>query len=149
MEGAQQERLAIALLRMVNEKREEIKTLTSEIMELESTVKNVVKIKQNIQKIINAVASFSSENSNDLVNVKLGADLVLTEIHFSTNTAEDDGDDHIINSRWHGIVHELDRFCISANSWNPIKSDFAKRSKIIINFPKTLNIASIVNYLKG
>jgi hypothetical protein len=62
-----------------------------------------------------------------------------------------DEDDYTIRpSSWHElVVDELEDFCISANSWNPVKSDFAKGSRITINFPKTLNIASIVNYLKG
>lgn len=144
MEKAEQEKLALALLDMINQKREEIKTLTSEIMELESDPKNVVRIKQNIQSILNAVASFSSD-SNDLRIVQVKAELVFQLIRLFTH------DGHIIIPQsWHrSVVHELEGFCIYANSWNPIKSDFAKGSKIIINFPKTLNIASIVNYLKG
>jgi len=145
MEKAEQEKLALALFEMISKKREEIKMLTSEIMELENNPKNVVRIKQNVQRILNAVASFSSD-SNDLEIVKLSAELVFLKIQMST----DENDRHVDPQYWHGlIVHELEDFCVNANSWNPVKSDFAKSSKIIINFPKTLNIASIVNYLKG
>ena len=145
MERVEREKLALALLDMINQKREEIKTLTSEIMELESDPKNVVRIKQNVQSILNAVASFSSD-SNDLEIVRLDAELVFKVIRLSS-----DEDDHTIDSpSWHGlVVHELEDFCVNANSWNPIKSDFGKGSKITINFPETLNIASIVNYLKS
>jgi hypothetical protein len=145
MEKVEQEKLALALLDMVNKKRDEIKTLTSEIMELESDPKNIVRIKQKVQSILNAVASFSSD-SNGLMIVKLNAELVFKAIRLST----DEDDQTVHPCSWHGfVVHELEDFCLSANSWNPIKSDFAKGSKITINFPKTLNIASIVNYLKG
>jgi hypothetical protein len=69
---------------------------------------------------------------------------------FSTPLSIREDDHTILPQRWHGlIVDELEDFCVEANSWNPIKSDFANGSKIIINFPKTLNIASIVDYLKG
>jgi hypothetical protein len=144
MEKVEQEKLALALLDMINHKREEIKNLTSEIMELESDPKNVKRIKQNLQRIINAVASFSSD-SDDLRLIQAKAEFIFLRIHSFTH----DGD-IIIPKTWHEmIVHELDGFCIYANSWSPIKSDFAKSSKIVINFPKTLNIASIVNYLRG
>jgi hypothetical protein len=60
METVDEETFTITLLKMINEKREEIKKLTSEIMELEHDPKNVVKIKQNVQSILNAVASYSN-----------------------------------------------------------------------------------------
>jgi hypothetical protein len=56
--------------------REEIKRLTSEIMELEEDPKNIVKIKRNLQGILNAVVSCSNSNSNELELVKISAGMV-------------------------------------------------------------------------
>jgi hypothetical protein len=145
MEKAEEEKLALALINMIDQKREKIKRLTCEIIELENDPKNVVKIKQDVQSVLNAVASFSSD-SEFLAIIALDTKMISTEIQMETSK-----DTQTINAAgWHAlVVPELENFCIYANSWNPIKSDFGKGAKIIINFPKTLNIASIVNYLQG
>jgi hypothetical protein len=143
METADKEKFAIALLDMINKKREEVKTLTSEIIALENDPKNVVKIKQNIQSIINAVASCSNSDSNDLEIIKLDANIIFKLIRMS----KDNYDDHTIKPRsWQVLVtHRLEDFCIYANAWNPIKYDFNKKGWRI-DF-KNLNL-SIININK-
>lgn len=145
MEITEKERLALALLDLINKKREEIKTLTFEIIELEVDINNVVKIKQNIQHILNAVASSPDPRSHI---IKLLAEDIFGNIRDST------GENNVIYSNyWFPmIVTKLENLCIEANSWNPIEFNFNKKGSninITVNFPKTLNIASIVNYLKG
>lgn len=142
MEKAEQEKLALALFDRIDQKREDIKRLTSEIMELENDPKNVVRIKQDVQSVLNAVASFSSD-SDGLELVKSSAKLVFIAIQMETRE-----DDHTIDaSRWYGLVKELEDFCIEANSWNPIKFNFDKSSKITINF-QNINFAILGNYLQ-
>jgi hypothetical protein len=143
MEKAEKEKLALALLNMINQKREEIKNLASEIIELESNPQNVVRIKQNILRVINAVNSFSPE---DFVSysVKVKADLIFGLFQL------DDNNESALPHDWHDdIVPNLEEFCLRANSWNPLEIDLSKSPRIIINLPKNLNILSIVNYLKG
>jgi hypothetical protein len=139
METTDKEKFAITLLEMINKKREEIKSLTSKIIELEEDPKNVVKIKQNVQSILNAVASYSNSKSNDLKIVTLSAELVFRMM----KVCEDRN--HIIDrSWWHGLViNELEDFCISANAWNPIEFDFSKKGlKLDI---KNVNIGININ----
>jgi len=125
METTEKEKFAIALLDMINKKREEVKKLTSDIIALENDPKNVVKIKQYIQSIINAVASCSNSDSNDLEIIKLDANIIFRLIRMS----KDSYDDQTIKPRsWHVLVtHRLEDFCIMANAWNPIKFDFSKK----------------------
>lgn len=136
-------KFALALMELVNKKKEEIKTLTSEIIELENDPKNIVKIKQDVQSILNAVASCSNSNSNDLEIVEGRADLVFYVMRMLT---ESDGT--ISSSSWHGrlISHQLEDFCTRANAWNPIKFDFTKKGlKVVLPKIKNLNLGIITN----
>lgn len=134
MGTADKEKFAITLLEMISKKREEIKSLTSEIMELENDPKNVVKIKQNVQSILNAVASCSNSKSNDLKLVTLCAELVFLNMRM----CEENRDCWDVL-----VVHELEDFCINANAWNPIEFDFSKKGlKIDL---KNINIGYNVN----
>lgn len=148
VEKAEQEKLALALLDMINQKREEIKTLASEIMALKGDPKNVGRIRRNVLNILEAVAFFSSARAsnvlgdirlsafsmdssvcNDLGSLRLRAELALDAIQERA-----DADDYTVDpsSWWHEVVGDLlERFCVSANSWNPITS--AKGSKITID----------------
>lgn len=137
MEKAEKEIFAIELLRIIDKKREQIKALTSEIMELENDPKNVVRIKKDVQSVLNAVASCSNPRSNYLEILRLEAKIIFDLIRFSTNR------DNTFDSRgWHlTIVHRLEDFCISANTWNPIEFDFNKKG-LKIDF-KNLNILGI------
>jgi hypothetical protein len=118
MENADKEKFAVTLLKMINEKREEIKALTSEIMELENDPKNVVKIKQNIQCIVNAVASVSNSKSKYIEALQSSALAVLNLIRLSKNLG---------NPLRPIVVAGLENFCVLANSWNPIEYDFSKK----------------------
>jgi hypothetical protein len=139
MADPQKERFALALLEMINKKREEIKTLTSQIIEWENDPKNVVKIKQNIQSILNAVASISNENSNYLGRVMLIANSVLRAMRMCM-----DDDYEVKPSSWKGLIPErLERFCTLANFWNPIDFDFNKKG-LKIDF-KNINLGININ----
>lgn len=125
---------------MINRQREEIRKLTSEIIELENDSKNAIKIKQNVQSVLNAVASFSGSDRNDLELLKIKADLIFTKIRLSTEIAN-----HTTKPKRWGIfiTHPLEDFCICANSWNPIQFDFSKRGFKIdlknVNFGVNIN----------
>jgi hypothetical protein len=139
MADPQKEKFAIALLEMIDKKREEIKTLTSQIIEWENDPKNVVKIKQNIQSILNAVASISNKDNNDLEIVKLMADVILNDMRGCRE------DNYEINPRsWDALIPpNLEDFCIHANCWNPIRFDFNKKG-LKIDF-KNINFGININ----
>jgi hypothetical protein len=86
METNDNVKFALAVLDIVNKKKEEIKVLTSQIIELEGDPKNIVKIKQNVQSILNAVAFCSNSNNNDLELVKLSAKTVFDEMRMPLAT---------------------------------------------------------------
>ncbi|MCW4046113.1 MAG: hypothetical protein NWE99_00915 [Candidatus Bathyarchaeota archaeon] len=134
METDDNVKFALAVLDLVSKKKEEIKTLTSEIIELESEHKNIVKIKQNVLSILNAVATCSNSRSCDLQLVKLSAEDIFHTIRMFR------GD----NDNLWGILlaHSLEDFCTYANAWNPIKFDFHKKGWKI-EF-KNLNIGAFI-----
>lgn len=134
-------KFAMALLDIVNKKKEEIKKLTTEIIELESDSKNIVKIKQNVQSVLNAVAFCSNSKSNDLKQVKLSAEWVFDVIRMFPNK----GDYSLTKPNSIGVLisHQLEDFCTYANSWNPIEFDFSKKGWKI-EF-RNLNIGIIQN----
>ena len=140
METNSSSKFALAVLEMVNKKKEEIKTLTSEIIALEDDPKNLVKIKQNVQSVLNAVACCSNSTSNDLELVKLSADIVFNVLRMC---ASDENHTAIKREAWGVLItHQLEDFCIFANAWNPVKFDFGKKGWKI-EF-KNLNIGGII-----
>ncbi len=135
------EDFALAVLELVTKKKEEINALTSEIIALEDNPRNIVKIRQNVQKILNAVACCSDSDSNDLELVKLSADMVFRVLRMC---ASDENHTTVKPEAWGVIIiHELEDFCTFANSWNPVKYDFNKKGWKI-EF-KNLNLAAVVN----
>jgi hypothetical protein len=139
METNDNVKFALAVLDIVNKKKEEIKVLTSQIIELEGDPKNIVKIKQNVQSILNAVAFCSNSNNNDLELVKLSAKTVFDEMRMCSGR-----NDQLVMPRSWGVLitHRLEEFCTYANAWNPIEFDFKKKSWKI-EF-KNLNIGGII-----
>jgi hypothetical protein len=132
-------KFAIALLDIVNRKKEEIKKLTTEIIELESDSKNITKIKQNVQSVLNAVSLCSNSKSNDLRLVKLSAEWIFDTIRMFPG----DYSSTKPNSIGVLISHLLEDFCTNANAWNPIEFDFNKKGWKV-EF-KNLNIGLIQN----
>jgi hypothetical protein len=96
MEKAEQEKLFLVLLNMINQKKDEVKTLTCEIMELKNDQKNAPKIEQDIQKILNAVTFFQSE-TNDTEYFKLTAKAIFARIGLAT------GEDRDLEKSLHGV----------------------------------------------
>ncbi len=127
--------IALVVLAMVNKKREEIKTLTSEIIELKNNSNNIDRIKQNINNIVNAAASVSSPKNDYLENLQSNALATFKLFRAFQNPLSPIA------------VAGLENFCIIANSWNPINYDFTKKGLKIVF--KNINISGInVNELK-
>lgn len=118
MPEAEKEKFMLALLELVNKKRDEIKTLTCEIMELENDPKNIVKIKQNIQCIVNDVASLSQPKSGYLEVIQSNASSIFGIIRLTIDK------NNILRPF---VISHIEEFCILANSWNPIEFDFSKK----------------------
>lgn len=144
MEITEKERFALALLEMISKKREEIKTLTSDITELENDLSpnNIMKIKQDIQGIVNAIASFTSGSDGlFLHSSEFEANRLLTKLN------EYQDDKNKVNSIFKKDKHlrfSLDQFCTMVNTWNPMEFDFSKKGlKIDL---KNVNIG--VNIIK-
>lgn len=131
MSASENERLALAVLEMVKEKKAEIKILTCELMALADNPENSVKIKQNIQAIVNAVSSVSNSSST---GISSNAKAVLTLMRLS-----EDHENHFQSTVRRGI----EDFCVVANSWNPIDYDFSKKG-IKINL-KNLSFGVNIN----
>ena len=85
MDANNNSKFAIALLDMINKKKEEIRALTNEILQLEDDPKNIKKIRQNVLSILNAVTFCSDSKSNNLDLVKLKAGLVLDVLRMVFN----------------------------------------------------------------
>ena len=128
--------IALVLLDMVSKKREEIKTLTSEIMELENDPKNIERIKQKVYHVVNEVASLSKPKNDFLEILHSSAESVFTLFRLFPNPLSTIA------------VAGLERFCILANTWNPIEFDFNKKG-LKIEF-RNVNISGInINELKN
>jgi hypothetical protein len=131
------EEFVLALIDKVNEEKNKINTLTSEIFELENDLnpKNITKIKQNVSKIINAMSSFSSSYAR-LGYCEFIARMILTDIGERIN----DKNSIVSPTYWNEhIIFWLEKLCIAANTWNPIKFDFSKKG-LKIEF-KNLNFS--------
>jgi hypothetical protein len=129
----------LTLIDKVNEKRKEINTLTSRILALESDLnpKNVLEIKQNINSIINAIASFTSPSGRSFLNnFRLKANNLLTQLNEYQN---DEKSSISFFKKDEHIIFLLDHFCSSANTWNPLGFEFTNK-RIRIEF-KNLNFS--------
>ena len=151
MEKTDGEKLAIVLFRMVEENKKEIKNLTYQITEFKNDLnpENSLKIEQCIMGIISSMASFcpSSEEYN-LHYFELTGKIILADLRRNLKKKNQILSEFSIDA----LVHKLVNFCVEANAWHPIDYDFNMKGSnlnITVNFPKTLNIASMVNYLKG
>jgi len=145
MEITEKERLAVKLVELVDKNKERIYEFTSEIMKLENDLneKNVLKIKQNILGILRALSSVTSSSGY----YRLRANRLLTML---SEYSDDRSESNPLFKKNEHLVFWLDHFCTEVNTWNPIEVNITdKGTNITVNFPKTLNIASIVNYLKG
>jgi hypothetical protein len=132
--------IIIEILRTIDKKREEIKTLTSKILELKEDIDNKVEITQLMNKILSNVYSAYTPNS-DLTRLQC---LNIIQGIESLSRQEKRFEVHNWN---HSIVPQIVRFCMEASEWNPIDLDLvAKGSKTIINInlPKNINLGNII-----
>jgi len=145
MEKADGEKIVIKLTELVDTNKERIFELTSEIMKLQNdlTQENVLKIKQNILGILRCISSVDSVTGF----YQLRANRLLTSLNECVDKVKES---HPLFNKGKHLVFELDHFCTEVSTWQPIQLDISKKgANITINFPKSLNIASIVNYLRG
>lgn len=130
----------MSILKMVDQKREENKTLTCKIMELKDDVNSKVEITQLVQQVLSNVFFCCTEDSKEVRETS-------TRIFQNIDKLLKD-EKRFQLSHWElAVVPELTRFCVEANEWNPIDIEaMAKSSKIIVNvnFPKNINLGNII-----
>ena len=123
MEITEKERL------MLVEKKEEIRELTEQIIELSTSFRNGEEIKQcvtGILSLLSTIASYSDSKNYDLNTITELANLVCENLRRPSDLTPFD------KAVWHLREASLVRFC---NVVNSIRFDFTKRG-IKINVPK-------------